>query len=111
MTLSAELSTEHIALLSPTTHEYRDGVYWDHGAAPPLPLLLTRRGEECDPPAETPNDSPHLLLPPGPCGRTLPLVMRWLVRERAWARPGGHRMAFTTEYLAHNGWRYVGRAK
>jgi hypothetical protein len=105
MILSAELSTKHTALLSPTTHEYCGGVYWDHGAAPPLPLLLTRRGNECNPPPDTSDGSPHLLLPPGL--RTLPLTMRWVAHDRAWARPGGHRMAFTAEYLAHNGWRYL----
>jgi hypothetical protein len=108
--LGAELSSEHVALLAPTRHEHRNGLYWDHGVAPPLPLLLTYRGNECDPPVDASNGSPHLLLPPGPRGRTLPLVMRWVARERAWARPGGNRMAFTAEYLAHNGWRYLGRA-
>lgn len=95
-------------MLSPTTHEFRYDAYWDHGAPPPLPALLTHRGDECNPPLGTPSGSVHYLMPPGPRGRTMPLAMRWLARDRAWARPGGKRMAFAAEYLAHHGWRYAG---
>jgi hypothetical protein len=50
-----------------------------------------------------PDGSYHMLRAP----RSEPMVFVWVAGQRAWGRMGGHRLAFTPEYLGLNGWIYV----
>jgi len=102
---SPQSSNRELALSSRVTHSFRPGLgYFDHTAPPPMPLVARGFGHECAPPAGTQDGSLHWLVSPGN-GRQLQFA--WVARERAWERPGGIRMAFTAEYLAAHGWRYV----
>jgi|SRR6185437_9778372 len=95
-------SNQTRALQAKTRHSFVPGRgYWEHdqppvihGGPPPAPA--------CDPPVGTPDGSRHVLEKDG-----ARLVFAWVMPEHAWERPGGHRMAFTAEYLAREGWRYV----
>jgi hypothetical protein len=93
------------ALASMCTHSYQPGVgYLQHDTPPvihsgPAPAPL------CDPPAGTRNGSRHTLA-----YGDKQMDFAWVEAERAWARHGGHRLAFTAEYLTREGWRYIGPA-
>ena len=109
-------STQVQAHASPTTHAFRRGVgYLEY--APNDELLKRRRdlalhagphGEAaCDPPANTPTGSQHLLKPPG--GHA-PMVCSFVSRPAAAWMPlhrDGKRLAFTAAYLASHGWKYL----
>ena len=101
-------STREAAEASKTTHQMVPGVGFVHHDAPPK--VVVERAEStaaCSPPDGAEDGSAHLLVAPG--GRELPFI--WIAAERAWERPGGHRMAFTAAYLGADGWRYSGPLK
>lgn len=95
------------ALANPTTHQYASGIgFVDHGAP-----LVAKSGPHaaglCTPPDGTKNGSVHTLRSPG---RRSLMRFVWVGAQRAWARNGGKRLAFTAEYLSRTGWTYVGPA-
>jgi hypothetical protein len=94
------------AMRSLITHGFSPGVgYIDYGAPLPVPSWhgQSANGNDCRPTAGTPNGSYHMLK----VGMSEPLVFVWVAREHAWGRMGGHRLAFTPQYLAANGWAYI----
>lgn len=97
--------TRHKAMRSQTTHQFILGAgHYDHGTAP-IPVGNSRLiGTGAHPPTEPKNGSMHVLAVPGG-GKVMEFT--WVTKERAWARAGGHRMAFSANYLSHVGWTYV----
>jgi len=61
----------------------------------------------CLPSSVAANGSQHWLQPPLGHPRR---VATWLMAQKAWAMPGGNRMAFEADYLASHGWTYIGPA-
>lgn len=93
------------AMGSMTTHSFAPGRgYWEH-AQPPVVHNAAPVVQRCDPPPGTPDGSVHLLR-----YGELKLPFTWISRERAWHRYGGHRLAYTADYLTREGWEYVGLA-
>lgn len=93
------------ALQSKVTHRFVPGRGYFEYSAPPLAYRPKPGVEQvCMPKQGARDGSAHFLKPPG---AGVPMVFRWVERERAWERAGGKRLAFTAEYLAHFGWRYV----
>ena len=94
------------ALASPTAHRFVPGA--GYLRCPPLPRSQVGMGSvgRADPPVDAKDGSVHVLVSPG--GPVLEFV--WMVRHRAWARPGGWRMAFTADYLSRAGWVYKSTA-
>ncbi len=99
------------ALASQTTHQYVHGSgYIEHATTPlPMPSGARRKADmsACLPPPKTAAATRHHLSVPGG-GATKTFV--WVEAERAWSMRGGHRMAYTADYLAAYGWTYVGPA-
>ena len=86
-----------------TRHSFAPGRgYWEHGG-PPVIHTGPAPAPQCDPPLGIADGSRHFLAKGG---KRLPFT--WVAAERAWARPGGLRMAFTAEYLTREGWKYAG---
>lgn len=97
-------STRERAVRSLLTHSFAPGVgYVDHGYPPCISLRQVRGGNECLPAKDAADGSYHLLR----AAKSEPMVFIWVAGERAWGRMGGHRLAFTPEYLGLNGWSYV----
>jgi hypothetical protein len=98
--------TRERALRSLITHGFAPNVgYIDYGA--PMTVPPGRRplpGNECLPAKGTAADGSYHMLK---VGDQQPMVFVWVARERAWGRMGGHRLAFTPDYLGVNGWSYV----
>jgi hypothetical protein len=97
-------STRDRAARSLLTHAFAPGQgYIDYGYPPPVPVRSGTGGNECLPAKGAPDGSYHMLRAP----KSEPMVFVWVAGERAWGRMGGHRLAFTPEYLGLNGWSYV----
>ena len=99
------------AMQAQTRHSFELGCgYWEHDQPPVLhegPVAKNDDGRlACDPPLGTRDGTRHLLAFGA---KVLPFT--WVASERAWAKPGGRRMAFTAEYLTREGWHYVGMVK
>jgi hypothetical protein len=96
--------TRNQAVKSLLTHGFQSGVgYVDYGASLRMPLHPQPGGNDCLPVRGTLDGSYHMLK----VGASIPMPFVWVAKERAWGRMGGHRLAFTPEYLSHNGWSYV----
>ena len=103
-----KVATREQAMRSMTTHAFHRGIgFVDHGAPLPTPRAAVPGGNDCRPAggALTPDGSLHLIAPPGQ--DAVPMLFQWVAREQAWARQGGHRLAFACAYLAAHGWRYL----
>lgn len=99
-----ERSTPEHAAREMTKHSLVPGAgYFRHDR----PLSLGPLGVKCFPPALAANGSMHFLNPPN---GNEPLAFRWIAAERAWARPGGFRLAFTDAHMGSHGWTYKGPA-
>lgn len=108
-------SSQQRAHASPTTHAFKYGVgYLEYAPNNDLlrsaPHLAMKHGQHrdrsCMPPDNTPAGSKHLLKPPG----ATPIECTYLPRDQAWMPPlhrPGKRMAFTADYLASHGWKYL----
>lgn len=99
-------STRERAARSLLTHAFAPGQgYIDYGAPPPVPVRVQPGGNDCLPTwsPSAADGSYHMLRAP----KSEPMVFVWVAGERAWGRMGGHRLAFTPEYLGLNGWVYV----
>ena len=97
------LSTREQALKDRASHQFQLGVGYVKLAPPPLPTTHKGRPGDCDPPKATKDGTFHLLSVPG---GSMSLEFEWIETEKAWARFGGNRMAFTAAYLAAHGWKY-----
>jgi hypothetical protein len=96
-------STRERAVRSLLTHAFAPGQgYIDYGAPPPLRGLVPAAMSAL-PAKGTADGSYHMLRAP----KSEPMVFVWVAGERAWGRMGGHRLAFSPEYLGLNGWVYV----
>ena len=90
------------ALASPTTHRFVPGAGYLRCSPLPRPKMGADSVGRADPPVDVKDGSVHMLVSPG--APVLEFV--WMARHRAWARPGGWRMAFTADYLSRAGWVY-----
>ena len=95
-------STRAAALKAMTKHSFVPGAGYLLFSEAPGPMG-PQPGNRCYPPNGTVDGSAHLLTPPGGA----PMRFMWVDMERAWARPGGKRMAFAAEYLSSLGFVYV----
>lgn len=90
-----------------TKHSFAAGRgYWEHDTPPVIHDGPALGADKCDPPQGTPDGGRHVLA----CGDAR-MEFIWIAGERAWHRYGGLRLAFTAEYLAREGWTYVGPAR
>lgn len=97
-------STRERAVRSLLTHAFAPGQgYIDYGAPPPVPVRPRAGGNNCLPAKGAADGSYHMLRAP----KSEPMVFVWVARERVWGRMGGHRLAFSPEYLGLHGWVYV----
>lgn len=93
--------TDKAARRAQTTHAFVPGRgYFSLGA---LPLPAHAKPAHMALPRLLADASTHFLTPPHG-GEALEFT--WVAAEQAWARYGGHRMAFTATYLASVGWTY-----
>ena len=90
-----------------TDHVFWAGVGYVNIGKPALaPHANQSRTAACDPPVGALDGSEHILS----YQNTRSMKFRWVAKEKAWARHGGVRMAFTAVYLSQYGWSYVGPA-
>lgn len=98
-------SDQNRAARSMTTHSFHPAIGYLEHSHPPIVHNGAAPAPQCDPPLGVRDGSRHMLA-----FGDKQLSFTWVAAEQAWARAGGHRMAFTAEYLTREGWRYVGPA-
>lgn len=95
------------AMTAPAEHAFLPGHGYVKLGHPALPPRLIKQGplSNAAPPAGTNNGTRHELQPPM---KAQPMVFTWNAGH--WFREKGNRIAWTPEYLAANGWSYLGPA-
>jgi hypothetical protein len=93
---------------NPTCYSFKMGLGYEYLGPPRIPSNPVGPATACEPPAPAAKGSWHFLIPPNqPAG--VQLSLRWDPLNMTWTPPveaQGRRIAFTSEYMAANGWIY-----
>jgi hypothetical protein len=103
--------TFEIASKNRMAYIYRPDVGYREVGLLPMPTEIKGSPEQCEPLAVAADGSLHFLNPPKGAS---PMLMRWHPKEREWSGMNiavGHRMGFTSAYLAAHEWRYAAPAQ
>jgi hypothetical protein len=106
--LMADVSLSHHnqAMADKASHGMVPGLGFVRMGPLPMPPTPLAAATACEPPAPAADLSMHTLIEPG--GDEHP-HMRWHAATREWAPLvpfAGHRLAYTSTYLAAHGWTY-----